>query len=496
MNDPARLRLGARLGFLARDGVIYGMAGALNKALALVTFPLLARHFSVEEFGLIDLLNVSVVLLVTLLVFGQDSAVARFFYDDGDTDRRRQIISQSLYFQLGMLFLLMPGMWLLARNFSGLFLSVDDGEVLVYLLLLQAPFFMLVNFSQNILKWTFSRARFLTISIGSTVFTTLALFVGIVFFDIGLVYVFAIYLAARAMSGLLGLWFVRQWLAPPADWRFLRGMMPYAVPYGIIGIASAASPVIERGLVLSLLGEGHLGLFAAGAKVAALIGLPIAAFQIAWGPFSLAIFKEIDAPATYNLVLKVFAVFALSLVFALTIVAVPVIEILASKQYGEAAVVVFALSLGLSVQAIGWITEIGISLAKKSYLKIYGYLVGLVSSTLAIWLLAQILGLVGVAWGVLIGFASKMLTETWLAQRAYPLPWDYRGLLLLLLVALSVDTLHQATYPDLSLADFSIVAALGVLVVPAIGWWLVLDANERVEVGALVRRFVPARAGL
>lgn len=89
MNESNKLSLGGRLKFLARDTAIYGLGGALNKAIALITFPLLARHFSVQDYGLIDLLNTTVVLLVTLLVFGQDSAVVRFFYEDTDTEYRR-----------------------------------------------------------------------------------------------------------------------------------------------------------------------------------------------------------------------------------------------------------------------------------------------------------------------------------------------------------------------------------------------------------------------
>ena len=79
MRLPNKLGQAERFKFLLNDSLVYGLGGALNKVLALFTFPLLARHFSVEQFGVIDLLNTSVVLLVTLLVFGQDSAVARFF---------------------------------------------------------------------------------------------------------------------------------------------------------------------------------------------------------------------------------------------------------------------------------------------------------------------------------------------------------------------------------------------------------------------------------
>ena len=63
MSEPNRLGHGGRLRFLAKDAAVYGIGGALTKLLSLITFPLLARYFSVQDFGLIDLLNTAVLLL-------------------------------------------------------------------------------------------------------------------------------------------------------------------------------------------------------------------------------------------------------------------------------------------------------------------------------------------------------------------------------------------------------------------------------------------------
>jgi O-antigen/teichoic acid export membrane protein len=39
---------------LFKDTFLYGGAAAFNKALSLITFPILARYFSVSEFGALD----------------------------------------------------------------------------------------------------------------------------------------------------------------------------------------------------------------------------------------------------------------------------------------------------------------------------------------------------------------------------------------------------------------------------------------------------------
>ena len=133
MSFPNKLGQLDRFKFLLNDAVVYGLGGALNKVLTLFTFPLLARHFGVEQFGVIDLLNTSVVLLVTLLVFGQDSAVARFFYDDENSIRRRQVVSQSLAFQIIIISIVSPFLWLNSALIAQEFSLTTDGERIIKL---------------------------------------------------------------------------------------------------------------------------------------------------------------------------------------------------------------------------------------------------------------------------------------------------------------------------------------------------------------------------
>lgn len=489
MIDLRKMGRGQRLQFLLKDTALYGLGGALNKALALVTFPLLARHFSVTDFGVIDLLNTMLVLLVTILVFGFDSAVARFFYEREDKDYRRQVVSQALALQLSILALVVPLLWLGAKPLADAFGLPAGGETIIELIVLQSPFFVLVNFSQGLLKWTFKRWHFLVISIGSSVVTMIGLLAGVIFFDLSLAGVFAIYLATRAAFGLLGLWFVRDWLAVPADTSRIKDMLPFAAPFGIICIISAFLPFLERGLVQYLLGGHELGLYAAGAKIASLVSLPIGAFEIAWGPFALALSKEHDAAQSYRSVLTVFAVGMFAMVLVLTAIAEPLVQLLGSQRYEGAGLVVFTLAMALAVQSIGGITDIGIVLSKKSYLKLYGYAAMLVVAGLAIPLLASLFGLIGVAWGSLAAQMSKVVTEANLAQRAHPLEWSYAGPLAAAAMALAAGILHQLTFGHFLAAGISLIPMLAIPAMAAMMWIYFInpDAKERI-LGGLKRR--------
>ncbi|HEY4942141.1 MAG TPA: oligosaccharide flippase family protein [Rhizomicrobium sp.] len=479
-NDLSRLSVGGRLKFLFRDSVLYGGANALNRAFGLITFPIVVRHFSTAEYGTFDLFTTFTTLLTFAIIFGQDSAVARYFYEYPETEARRQVISQSLLFQLFLIALLIPTLWLLAPFLSRqLLASTANAPTLLRLILLQVPFLLLSSFAQNILKWTFARTRYLILSVGTTVFSALLLVVGVTVLDIDVAGALKMLLLSQIVFGGLGLAFVWSWLRPPQDWTILRRLVVYAAPLGVIAIASICVPALERTFILAFMGPTPLGFYVAGGKVALVAMLPMQAFQIAWGPFYLSIFREPDAAATYNWILKVFALTMCTVVMLLTAVAEPLTVLLASHRYSGASIVGFAVAMGYAVQAIGWITGIGITLSKNSHLSLYSYLTSLIVTVAAIYILIQTVGLVGVAWGVLIGQIAKMTVEAWLGQRAYRLDWHYAGVVTLTAVTLLLGLASQLVYAAMGPWYGAATAALGVPLVLVTGFATTFNTYDR-----------------
>jgi O-antigen/teichoic acid export membrane protein len=478
-NQVSNLLLKGRLQFLLRDATLYGGAAAISKAFALITFPLLARHFSVEEYGVLDYFLVLASLLTIFFIFGQDSAVARFFFEHEDALARRQLISQSLTFQLAGLALCLPLLWLSADWLTSLLIAASESVLLFKIMLLQIPFLLLINFCQNLLKWTFVRARFLAMSLGFTVVHTSLLMIAVLFFGMGIKGVMIINLVTSMTFGALGLFFVRQWLVLPCGIQYLREMLPFAIPYGVICVVGAFSLTLERTLTYDLLGAEELGLYAVATKLAMLMGLLVSAFQTAWGPFSLALYKQADASETYNWILKLFALSVCVSALLITLLAQSLIQFLATDRYSNAAIIVFPLVMGLAIQATSWITEIGISISKLSYLHLYAYAVAIVITLAGICFFAPLFGLLGVGFGVLLGQVMKALISSWLAQRAHRLPWHYTPVIVIISTTLVIGL--TATWLDHLFGSWAknIALVAGLLALVLMGWGLLLNKSER-----------------
>jgi O-antigen/teichoic acid export membrane protein len=485
--EPRGLSVGGKLRFLMRDSALYGGAAAVSKAFALITFPLLARHFSTVDYGIVDFFTVVAGLLAILIIFGQDSAVARYFYEYEDLARRRQLISQSLLMQLLIGVVVVGVLWVGTGVVEPLLTGESGAGTYFRIILLQAPLMVIINFSQNLLKWTFSRTKFLIMTMGFMLTSVTLLLVAILRLAGDIRTVLVVNLLSLAIFAAVGLWFVRGWLGVPRGVGELRELVRYAAPLGVICVAGTFVPAMERGLTNSLLGGEQLGLYAAGTKVALLTMLVAQAFQVAWGPFSLSLFREPDAAETYNWVFRIFAAGMAVVVLGLSLVAYPMLVFLASDRYAGAAAVVFPLAVGLAIQATSWITEIGISISKKSHLNLYSYGVFVFATLGGIFLCAPLFGLPGVALGVMLGHIGKALTASFLAQRVYPLPWSYSPAAALGVLVITVGAAGQWATAALGPSQGMAAFGLGIVAVVSFSLMVLFSRSERMLILAVIR---------
>lgn len=423
--NPAKLVQHERISFLFKDSVVYGGAMATSRVFSLITFPLVAGHLSVIEYGVLDLFLVFATFLVTTIIFGQDSAVGRIFYDHEDLQSRREVISLSLLIQFTVCLTAAVILFLFSSRVAALVSTADGSRHYFNIVLAQVPFTLTVNFAQNLLKWTFARRAFLIMSIGYAAVQATCLAGAAFFIGIDTQTVLLVNLTSNVIFGVLGLYLVRSWLILPKRLDIAGDLLRFAFPIGIICILGAAVPMLERQMVEKLLGVEALGLYAAGSKLAMLLTLVIGSFQTAWGPFSTAIHREADSAQTFNIVLGFFSLLVCVLALMLDSIAAPLLTLLASHHYVDAKVVVFALTMATAVQSISWVTEIGIILSKRTSLIVYPHLIYIAAIASVMLLLAPSLGLVGAALAMLVAQVIRSTAASWLAQRIYPLPWIY-----------------------------------------------------------------------
>lgn len=404
--------------------------------MALITFPLLARNLSVAQYGNVDLALAAIGFLSTVLIFGQDSAVARFFYDDESYAARRETISMSFFFQGFVLFGFLPCLWLFLNPFVEAKHFGEDFQVIFLLLIAQVPFHLLISFSQNILKWSFERKKFLFITVGYSMFHATAIVVLIINGSVNPTKIIAFGFFSSFLFAILGLYFVRQWITIPKSWKNFIPMLHYAWPLGVVCLLAAALPFLERLIVVEAFGQDDLGLYAAALKICMIFSMVHAAFQTAWGPFSLSIFKEDLADTTFNQVARLVTCSSCLLILGLAILAKPIIFLLAGEQYIGASILVAPIGFSLVLGSVAMVLEVGIGIAKRPVYLMLAYLAGIMATFVALQFLILHLGIIGVPIAMFLGALIKVIVSSYLAQRVYQISWDFLSIAGLLCAAI------------------------------------------------------------
>ncbi|HHH54225.1 MAG TPA: hypothetical protein ENK91_11235, partial [Bacteroidetes bacterium] len=193
-NNPKKLSLKERINFLAKDSFIYGGGNAINKLISLLVFPLLTRYFSTGQYGILDSFYLIANLFTILLVFGQDSAVARYYYEYENIKQKKQVVSQSLLIQVFFMILLIPILWNMAPDISMIYTKKIDYVNIIKIIIILIPIGVAHNFSVNLLKWTFQRWKFLLLTVGESTTYLILTAIAVIFFKPEIVSLFYIFL--------------------------------------------------------------------------------------------------------------------------------------------------------------------------------------------------------------------------------------------------------------------------------------------------------------
>ena len=424
---PHKMGVGRRIGFLAKDSLLYGSAYAFMKGMAFITFPIMTRHFDPAQYGIIDYYGFAIALIAVVLAFGLDQTIARFFYDDDDVNHRKQVISQALLLNLIALFPVLTVIYLVSGHLTRFAPVTSDTQTLINLILATAPFMVITAHALNICKWTFARKRYLALAVGSAILRVGVLVTLILVFDVSVVGIFWMNLGLSAVSALMGIVFIVPWLSMPRPSQLMISMCTYAPPLWMLSVLALLTPVIERTITESLFGNDALGMYAAGAKVALLMGLALIAFQMSWGPLAYAIHKEPDANKTYRLVMKLFTLGSWTMALGLGAVAPLMLALLAPSEYAAGASVTLPLAIAACLLGMTNIVNTGLALKKRPYLNIPSKLGSIAVGLPAMYLLGGEFGIFGVALGAAVATLTGLLIAAWINTKVIDIDWPIKG---------------------------------------------------------------------
>lgn len=436
---------------IGRDAVIYGIGNVMRRAASLIMLPIYTRLLTPRDYGLLQMLDMTVDVAAILMSAGMTAGVMRFYFKATTERARREVVVTATWLVLSLnvagAILLSLGavpihehilggagapfyVWIAAANFV-------LGQLLTMPMLLmqiqgRAKLFSIVSIVQLIGQLSFNILLLVVFHLGPLGILISTLITNIV------------------VGGAASVWMLRQVGVRPSL-KALRDLRRFGVPYQV---ATAATFVLQFGDRFFL--EAHRGLAAVGLYALA-YQFAFLVDQVGTGPFMRAWqprrFANLRASREIrerddNVALHALTVTVVSVCLGEVLFVRLGLRLIAGPQFFAAAGLVPFVVAAFVFQAWGTVVQFGIDAAEKTR---YNAMVMWISAALILVLYAILIpryGAYGAGLATLISFAFRTALLSYFSNRVWPHTYDWLPQLRILAVAVVISAVSWMMKTD------------------------------------------------
>jgi O-antigen/teichoic acid export membrane protein len=430
-----------------KDTIIYGLGNVAVKIVGLVLIPVFTnqKYFTLDEFGIMGILDISAVVLTAVLASALPQSLTRWFWDKEHKENQKGIFFMSISVQtlvsLAFCIVLIP----LSGLFSTMIFNKPDFSTVITYLIIASAIQAINNIINTLMRLQSKSVLYSTTNIFKLVSVLTLTLYFILRRNMGLE---GIYLAQVIGNSLVVIFLIRYTIRNSRvffDFTIFRSMGTYGFPLMLANISAALLTVIDRFSLKTLTLLKYVALYTFAWKITSVLKLVVVdSIKLAIGPMLI---KRMDAPGNkrffskallYSSFVVMYVIIGISLFsFELTKV------ISSSKQYWDAIIVIPILSLSYFFVNMKEITVYGLHIAKKT--SIIGSIV-VFSTILSLalnFLLIPIWSITGAAIATLLTQFIYWYACYYYSQKVFYVPYEIRKLSVMLIIgaALSFSSL-------------------------------------------------------
>lgn len=479
------MALAKELRRLGTQSAIYGLGGIVSRLVAVVLLPVYTAYLRNVGYGRIEQVIAFSAVLVILLRLGISSAFFRFYFDADDDAARTRVVRTAFWFTMAMATLGLAVGVALAHPLSG-WLKLHDPWLVIWAFvglwaqMNYAQMTALFRVEERPVPFAIASVANVLITIVSTLVLVVVLGQGargaIVGNFLGTLAVYSVLLGYRRFQ--LGLEF---------DRHLFREMNRFGMPLVPAALALWAINFIDRFFVNQYRGNAELGIYSLAVRIASVITFLMTAFQLAWPAFAYSIRDDREARRTYSYVLTYLLFVTCWISLALGVLAPWLVHDVFARHGGFArsAQAVPLLAFATAAYSGYTVLAIGIGRARQTQ---YNWIVTGAAAIVNVGLNVALIpryGMMGAAVATLVAYVALFLGMWLNSRRVYPVPYQWRRVLLLSSVAGGLTGLAWGLHVPLGVAIG--LCVVYPLVLAPLGFYL---PAER----ARLRRLIASRA--
>ena len=471
---------------IIKHSAVYGSAVLLTRAVGFLLLPLYTRFLSLEDYGVIELLDLTGYVLAEFIALGIDQALMKYYHAFPDETDRHKTISTAVIFGAvsGLLFvaLLIPVRHIFAREILG-----DDRYSQLFLLSFMALFVSSVwRIERNTLRVQNRSSVFMQLSVAYTAVAILLNIYFVAYKHTGPAGIFYSTLISSSAFSVYLSWRIFRETGVHFDLSKLRPMLGYGLFFVPVGLASFVLNFADRYFLRAFSTLEEVGLYALAYKIAMIVTMLVAVpFNQVWHSYLFEIRNQPNAKEVYSKVATYFVAALIAVSLGLAVLSREIVVIMAAPSYLPAHTVLPILLAAMVFFCSDNVFQVGLWLTGKSgQLSTIKWVAAIANLGLNAALIPT-LGMRGAAITTLVSFALSAWLIVARAQRVYRIPFEYGRIVHV--TAIAIGTYFVASWlPDAPLWLALVTKSLAWLLFPALLWVTgFLNPAERQQVQSL-----------
>jgi O-antigen/teichoic acid export membrane protein len=446
---------------LLKDSALYGLGAIASRFVGFLLLPVYTRLFAPAEYGVLDLLTTTSVVLFMLAELQIVSGVARGYYAARDRGELPVLMGTAvrLYLRNALAWTALAplALWLLDEPLA----AVGGWTVFLPVVAALVPQ-QLFGLSQLVFRFERRPRLYVAFSLGDVATSALFSIGAVVWLGMGVGGVLWGLFLSKLVWGAAAVWVRRGVYAWRYDPAHARALLGYGLPLVPSVLSKWGQNYANRYVLAFSLSMADLGVFGVAARLAAVVAILDTAFRTSWDPMAMRLFEEEGSEPVFDRVLGMYLAAMFALCGVLAFAGAPVARLVAGPGYEAAGPLLGFLGFGLLWNGATGIIGAGNAWARRTYWNTLGFVAGgALNLALLAWAAPR--------WGVQAAGATYVLGSMASAavilatgQRSHPIPFRRLPLALAAVGSLAVPTVAYLLDGRGLLAGFSTPAAVGV----------------------------------
>ncbi len=347
---------------------------ALSLVLGLITFPILTRGLSKEDYGILGLVTTTMLLMVAISKAGISNGMIRYYKQYSHFEQKKIQFVSTVFIRGVMLSGVVSIFYFLACPQIIKFVDIDESYLASFLIMVVYLFFRPIN----IIIFNLMRVKEKTILINGFVLLErilticIGLFLLFIVFHKIIGYFIGQIIATSIVSLILFSWFFSNYKIHRKEisWSLTKELMKFGTPLLLTELSYLLLSYADRYLILAIHGEQTLGLYSVGYNLAMYVS-DLLTFSMSFAviPLYVSVYETQGKQKTEEFLSKSLYYLLIAVIpicFGYYAVCEDMFVFLASKKYAQAAEFSPIIITGTIFLGLNNIFNAGLYLKKKS----------------------------------------------------------------------------------------------------------------------------------